>query len=50
LDKAEAKLQGFGSIGADIDAVKKQVKEIKDFKNEVDPMMVKVESLNRYVT
>ncbi|ODN01709.1 Dystonin [Orchesella cincta] len=47
LDRAEERLSGFGVIGADIDAVKRQIKELKDFKNEVDPMMVKVEALNR---
>ncbi|XP_035712122.1 microtubule-actin cross-linking factor 1 isoform X8 [Folsomia candida] len=47
LDKAEARLAGFGVIGADIEAVKKQIKELKDFKGDVDPMMVKVEALNR---
>lgn len=49
LDKAEARLAGFGVIGADIEAVKKQIKELKDFKGDVDPMMVKVEALNRSV-
>jgi hypothetical protein len=38
----------LGGIGTDIDAVKKQIKELSDFKGDVDPMMVKVEALNRY--
>lgn len=49
MDRAEERLTNFDSIGADIDAVKRQIKELKDFKNEVDPMMVKVEALNRSV-
>lgn len=49
LDKAEERLSSFGIVGADIDAVKKQIKELKDFKTDVDPMMVKVEALNRSV-
>jgi dystonin len=49
LDKAEERLANFGVIGADIDAVKRQIKELKDFKADVDPMMVKVEALNRSV-
>jgi len=47
LDKAEQRLSNMGAVGADIDAVKRQIKEVKDFKSDVDPMMVKVESLNR---
>jgi dystonin len=50
LDKAEPRLASFGVVGADIDAVKRQIKELKDFKSEVDPMMVKVEALNRSVS
>lgn len=39
----------MGPLGADIDAVKKQIEQLKKFKAEVDPHMVKVEALNRSV-
>lgn len=39
----------MGPLGSDIDAVKKQIIQLKDFKDEVDPQMVKVEALNRSV-
>lgn len=39
----------MGPLGADIDAVKKQIDQLKMFKAEVDPHMVKVEALNRSV-
>ncbi|XP_075678406.1 microtubule-actin cross-linking factor 1, isoforms 6/7-like isoform X9 [Dermatophagoides pteronyssinus] len=47
LDDAEQKFQQLGPIAADIDQVKKQIKELKNFKNWVDPHMVDVETLNR---
>merc|ERR1719242_211238 len=47
LAKAERKFDNLGPIGADIDKVKKQIGELKKFKSEVDPWMVKVEALNR---
>ena len=47
LSRSEAKFDGFGSIGSDIATVKKQIEELKKFKSEVDPWMVKVEALNR---
>lgn len=37
----------MGPLGTDIDAVKKQIDQLKNFKAEVDPHMVKVEALNR---
>jgi len=49
LDKSEKRLNGLGPIGSDIDAVKRQIKDLSDFKSDVDPMMVKVEALNRSV-
>lgn len=49
LDKAERKFEKMGPLGADIDAVKKQIEQLKNFKAEVDPHMVKVEALNRSV-
>ena len=47
LDKAERKFKGLGPIAADIDAVKQQIRELKEFQNEVNPHMVEVEALNR---
>ncbi|KAI7690143.1 Dystonin, partial [Sarcoptes scabiei] len=47
LDKAEDKFSRLGPIGADIDEVKRQINELKNFKNFVDPHMVDVEALNR---
>jgi len=47
LAKSERKFDNMGPIGSDIDAVKKQIEQLKVFKNEVDPWMVKVEALNR---
>merc|ERR1719412_2440259 len=47
LAKAEKKFDNLGPIGSDIDKVKKQIGELKDFKDEVDPWMIKVEALNR---
>lgn len=49
LDKAERKFEKMGPLGADIDAVKRQIDQLKNFKAEVDPHMVKVEALNRSV-
>ena len=47
LSRSEAKFDSFGSIGTDIATVKKQIEELKKFKDGVDPWMVKVEALNR---
>merc|ERR1712223_1650354 len=47
LAKAEKKFDNLGPIGSDIDKVKKQIGDLKKFKDEVDPWMVKVEALNR---
>ena len=47
LEDAEDRLGYLGPVGSDIDAIKKQIKQLMDFKNDVDPQMVKVESLNR---
>nr|XP_046919081.1 microtubule-actin cross-linking factor 1-like isoform X6 [Dermatophagoides farinae] len=47
LDDAENKFDKLGPIAADIDEVKKQIQELKNFKNWVDPHMVDVEALNR---
>merc|ERR1712223_72529 len=47
LAKAEKKFDNLGPIGSDIDKVKKQIGELKEFKDEVDPWMIKVEALNR---
>ena len=34
-------------LGSDIETVKEQIEQLKTFKSEVDPQMVKVETLNR---
>lgn len=47
LDKAENKFSKLGPLGSDIEAVKRQISQLKQFKQEVDPHMVKVEALNR---
>ncbi|XP_046810522.1 dystonin isoform X31 [Lucilia cuprina] len=47
LAKAEDKFAHLGPVGSDIDAVKKQIEQLKSFKDEVDPHMVEVEALNR---
>jgi dystonin len=47
LDNAERKFARMGALGADTDGVKRQIEQLKDFKAEVDPHMVKVEALNR---
>lgn len=39
----------MGPLGTDIDVVKRQIEQLKNFKAEVDPHMVKVEALNRHV-
>lgn len=49
LEIAEDKFVKMGPLGADIEAVKKQIEQLKRFKSEVDPHMVKVEALNRSV-
>ncbi|XP_032293275.1 microtubule-actin cross-linking factor 1 isoform X46 [Drosophila virilis] len=47
LTKAEDKFAHLGPVGSDIDAVKRQIEQLKSFKDEVDPHMVEVEALNR---
>ncbi|XP_076672194.1 dystonin-like protein short stop isoform X34 [Andrena cerasifolii] len=47
LQEAEEKFTRMGPLGSDIDEVKKQIKQLANFKAEVDPHMVKVEALNR---
>merc|ERR1719495_2532588 len=47
LARSEKRFDGLGAIGSDIAVVKKQIEELKFFKDEVDPWMVKVEALNR---
>ena len=47
LDKAEKRFKGLGPVAGDIDSIKGQINELHDFKDDVDPLMVKVESLNR---
>lgn len=47
LQEAEDKFSEMGPLGSDIDSVKGQIKQLANFKAEVDPHMVKVEALNR---
>ncbi|XP_055591384.1 dystonin isoform X13 [Uranotaenia lowii] len=47
LTKAEDRFQKLGPLGSDIEAVKKQIAQLKQFKDDVDPHMVEVEALNR---
>ena len=47
LAKSERKFDNMGAIGTDIATVKKQIDELRTFKDEVDPWMVKIEALNR---
>ena len=47
LSRAEDRFIKLGAVGSDIDAVKKQIEQLKLFKNDVDPYMVEVEALNR---
>jgi DNA repair exonuclease SbcCD ATPase subunit len=47
LARSEKKFDNMGAIGSDIATVKRQIDELKHFKDEVDPWMVKVEALNR---
>jgi dystonin len=49
LEKAEKKFHGMRPLGTDIETVKEQIEQLKAFKAEVDPQMVKVETLNRYI-
>ncbi|XP_023287984.1 dystonin isoform X25 [Orussus abietinus] len=47
LEEAEDRFAAMGPLGSDIDEVKRQIKQLANFKTEVDPHMVKVEALNR---
>ncbi|CAL1283115.1 unnamed protein product [Larinioides sclopetarius] len=47
LEYAEEKYANLGPVGSDIEAVKGQIQQLQDFKQEVDPHMVEIESLNR---
>ena len=47
LARSENTLDNLGSIGTEITVVKKQIDELKDFKDNVEPRMVKVEAFNR---
>ena len=47
LEKAEDKFHNMRPLGSDIETVNDQIEQLKEFKAEVDPQMVKVEALNR---
>ncbi|XP_071036383.1 microtubule-actin cross-linking factor 1 isoform X6 [Parasteatoda tepidariorum] len=47
LDSAEESFAALGPVGSDIEAVKGQIQQLQEFKQEVDPHMVEIESLNR---
>ena len=47
LDDAEKRFARMGPIAADISELKKQITELKNFKNDVDPHMIEIEALNR---
>jgi len=47
LSTYEKKFNSLEAVTSDIEAIKKQIDELKAFKNEVDPWMVNVETLNR---
>ena len=47
LDLAEHKFEQLGPIAADIEAVKQQMMQLRDFKNEIEPHVVDIENLNR---
>ncbi|XP_025411352.1 dystonin isoform X7 [Sipha flava] len=50
LDGAERRFANLGPLGTDIKVVKNQIGELKNFKSDIDPQMVKVEALNRKLT
>jgi len=45
LDGAERRFANLGPLGTDIKVVKNQIGELKNFKSDIDPQMVKVEAL-----
>jgi len=47
LDGAERRFANLGPLVTDIKVVKNQIGELKNFKSDIDPQMVKVEALNR---
>jgi len=47
LAEYERKFNNLEAVTTNIEAIKKQIEELKVFKNEVDPWMVSVEALNR---
>jgi hypothetical protein len=49
LTKAEKRFKDLGPIASDIESIKGQMNQLHKFKDDVDPHMVKVESLNRSV-
>lgn len=47
LNDAEKRFSRMGPIAADIGDIKRQIAELKDFKDYVDPHMIDIEALNR---
>ena len=48
MSTAEEKFDDLGPIAGDLNAIKDQIDHLKDFKNEVDPKHVDIESLNQH--
>lgn len=47
LDLSEHKFENLGPISTDIDTVKQQMMQLRDFKNEIEPHVVDIENVNR---
>ena len=47
LDHAESRFDSLGPVASDIDSVKRQIIQLRDFKSDVDDHMVHIEQLNR---
>ncbi|XP_054709316.1 LOW QUALITY PROTEIN: microtubule-actin cross-linking factor 1, isoforms 1/2/3/4/5-like [Uloborus diversus] len=47
LDTVEERFTKLGAVATDITSVKEQISQLREFKLEVDPHMIEIESLNR---
>ena len=47
LDEVEGRFDALGPTGSDIDTVKRQMNQLRDFQSGVDSHVVKIEQLNR---